>query len=352
VRGVPPMVHRTSKCVEESGIVSVMNSSMTVNRPVKYPAPSQWGGFTRPRPAQRAAKWLPTLARRIGVFVMLGVLAIGRLAAAESTFIEQRDVIYAQQGDESLRCDLYVPAGDGPFAGVLVVHGGAWMSGNKGQMARTAASLAEHGYTACSIDYRLAPKYLFPAQIDDCKAAVRWLRSHAKEYKIDPERLGGYGYSAGGQLVALLGVTDRKDGLEGLDTAAESPSTRLQCIVAGGAPCDFRSLPADSGRLTYWIGGNRAEKPLLYQQASALHFVSADDPPSFFFHGEEDRLVPLASPRIMVEQLTASRVPATLHAIPNAGHIETFFNVEARTAAMAFLDKYLQPSKTGATSNQ
>ena len=213
--------------------------------------------------------------------------------------------------------------------------------------------MAEHGYTACSINYRLAPKHLFPAQIDDCKSAVRWLRSHAKEFKIDPQRLGGYGYSAGGQLVALLGVTDREDGLEGPDATADSPSTRLQCVVAGGAPCDFRSLPADSGRLAYWLGGTRAEKPLLYQQASPLNFVTPDDPPSFFFHGEEDRLVPFASPRSMVEQLTASRVPATLHTIPDAGHIETFFNADAMTAAIEFLDKYLQPaSKTGTSGDE
>jgi triacylglycerol lipase len=292
-------------------------------------------------------------ARRIGLFALLLVLGSARLAAAESTVSEQRDLTYARQGDESLQCDMFIPAGDGPFPGVLIVHGGAWMSGHKGQMAGTAAALARHGYTACSIEYRLAPKYHFPAQIDDCKSAVRWLRTHAKEFKIDPARIGGYGYSAGGQLVALLGVTDRSDGLEGPDATADSPSTRLQCVVAGGAPCDFRSLPADSLRLAYWLGGSRAEKPLLYQQASALHFVTADDPPSFFFHGEEDGLVPVASPRIMVEQLTASHVPATLHAIPAAGHIQAFFNADAGAAAIEFLDKYLQPTpKTGTTSNE
>ena len=132
--------------------------------------------------------------------------------------------------------------------------------------------LVEHGYVACSIDYRLAPKHPFPAQIDDCKAAVRWLRCHAKEFKMDAARIGGYGYSAGGQLVALLGVTDRNDGLEGPDATADSPSTRLQCVVAGGAPCDFRSMPADSIGLAYWLGGSRAEKPLAYQQASPLQF--------------------------------------------------------------------------------
>ncbi|HTU24568.1 MAG TPA: alpha/beta hydrolase [Pirellulales bacterium] len=295
-------------------------------------------------PFVRRRSSVATSATFVGLVVLLAWLSGGRLANAERKYIEQHDVLYATAAEQPLRCDVYVPAGEGPFPGVLLVHGGAWMSGNKGHMSRIGAALAEHGYTACSIDYRLAPKHLFPAQIDDCKTAVRWFRAHANLYKLDPAHLGGYGYSAGGQLVALLAVTDADDGLEGADAPADAPSTRLQCAVAGGASCDFRSLPADSGRLAYWLGGSRAEKPQLYTQASPLNFVTADDPPSFFFHGETDGLVPLASPRRMVEQLSASRVPAVLHTVAGAGHIDAFFNVEAMTAAIGFLDRYLRPA--------
>ncbi len=218
-------------------------------------------------------------------------------------------------------------------------------------MTRVGKALAEHGYTVCSINYRLAPKHPFPAQVDDCKAAVRWMRAHADEFKIDPKRLGAFGYSAGGHLVALLGVTDQQDGLEGAEAPADGPSTRLQCVVAGGAPCDFRSLKPDSVGLAYWLGGSRAEKPLAYQQASPLNFVTADDPPSFFYHGEADRLVPPASARTMVEQLTSVGVPATFYPIPAAGHIDAFFNSGAMTASIEFLDKYLQPvAKPGEAS--
>lgn len=112
-------------------------------------------------------------------------------------------------------------------------------------------------------------------------------------------------------------------------------------------------MPADSTRLAYWLGGSRAEKPLAYNQASPATFVTADDPPSFFYHGEEDGEVPVISPRKMVERLTASRVPATLHTIPDAGHIGAFLNAAAMTAAIEFLDKYLQPvPKTGAASDE
>ena len=124
----------------------------------------------------------------------------------------------------------------------------------------------------------------FPAQIYDCQAAVRWLRANAAKYKIDPDRIGGYGYSAGGHLVALLGALDDDDFREpGLP--ADAPSARLQVVVAGGAPCDFRALPADSKRLAYWLGGTPAEKPDAYRDASPANYVTADDPPMFFFHG-------------------------------------------------------------------
>ncbi len=321
-----------------------MDTSTISNRPPEVAVPSKRAGTRHVALAGRCLG---------GVFPVLFLLMIAPPATAEPNYTEKYNLTYVQHGDESLRCDIFIPAGDGPFPGVLLVHGGAWLSGAKWHMRRVVNPLVEHGYVACSIDYRLAPKYPFPAQIDDCKAAVRWLRSHAKQFKIDPERIGGYGYSAGGQLVALLGVTDRNDGLEGPDATADGPSTRLQCIVAGGAPCDFRSVPLDSTGLAYWLGGSRAEKPLAYQQASPLNFVTPDDPPSFFFHGEEDRLVPLVSPRKMVESLTASRVPATLHTVADAGHIEAFLNAAAIAAAIEFLDKYLQPApQTGAASNK
>src|SRR5262249_35028498 len=129
-----------------------------------------------------------------------------------------------------------------PFPGMLVVHGGAWRVGSRAQLAWIASALADRGYTAVAISYRLAPSATFPAQLYDCQAAVRWMRSHASEYKIDPKHIGGFGYSAGGHLVALLGALDdnelKEDGLP-----ADAPSARLQVVLAGGAPCDFRDLP-------------------------------------------------------------------------------------------------------------
>jgi triacylglycerol lipase len=175
------------------------------------------------------------------------------------------------------------------------------------------------------------------------------MRQHAEQYKIDPNELAGYGYSAGGQLVALLGTTDAECGLEGLpaQVAGEAAdgvcSTRLQCVVAGGAPCDFRALPARSSLLSYWLGGTRLDKPLLYEQASPASFITKDDPPMFFFHGAADSIVPLQSPQAMVQQLTAAGCQASVYVVPNAGHGAAFIDPTAAGEALKFLDAHLKP---------
>jgi acetyl esterase/lipase len=255
-----------------------------------------------------------------------------------------RDVSYVTRGETDLKADVYSPDGPGPFPGVLVVHGGAWAGGNKSHMERVSRLLVGHAYTVVAINYRLAPQFPFPAQIEDCKTAVRWMRSNAALYKIDPTHIAGYGYSAGGHLVTLLGTTDPTCGLEGPDVTPESPDTRLQCVVAGGAPCDFRIMPADNKTLAFWLGGSRAEKPDLYELASPAKFISKDDPPVFFFHGEHDWLVPVASPQFMVAQLKAVGVTASLLTLPQTGHIAAFLDKAPVLEAIKFLDTQLKPS--------
>jgi triacylglycerol lipase len=264
------------------------------------------------------------------------------MPASESAVKVVRDLEYVKRDSGALAMDIYIPGEAGPFPGVLVVHGGAWSLGTRLQLASFANALAEHGYTAACISYRLAPAHTFPAQIYDCQAAVRWLRTHASEYKIDPQRIGGFGYSAGGQLVALLGtVNDDKFREEGVP--ADAPSARLQAVVAGGAPCDFRNLAANNDALSYWLGGTRAAKPDAYRDASPAAFITADDPPMFFFHGARDLLVPAHSPQRMVALLTAAGVTAEMHVIDGAGHMEALFDRKTMERALAFADKYLKP---------
>jgi acetyl esterase/lipase len=250
---------------------------------------------------------------------------------------------YVERDSGPLKADVYVPRGDGPFPGVLVVHGGAWKMGSRVQLAGVAQILAEHGMTAVAISYRLAPQYKFPAQIEDCKAAVRWMRSEAARWKIDPEHIGGFGYSAGAHLVSLLGTTSPSDGLEGVTDAAKLPSTRLQAVAAGGTPCDFRPIPNDVDGLAFWLGGTQGQLPEQYRLASPAAFITPDDPPFFFFHGEGDQMVPLVSPTQMRQELQAAGVSAELYVVPNVGHIACALNRTAVDRAVEFLEARLKP---------
>jgi acetyl esterase/lipase len=279
------------------------------------------------------------------MLLLLAVLAVTIVVspAAAEKFVVSYGETYVQRDSGPLKADVYVPHGKGPFPGVLVIHGGAWRMGTRAQLAGVAKMLAERGFTAVAISYRLAPAYKFPAQIDDCKSAVRWMRTEAAKWKVDPDRIGAFGYSAGAQLAALLGTTDADDGLEGVPDPSKVANTRLQAIAAGGAPCDFRPIPPDVEGLAFWLGDTPARVPEQYRLASPAAFVTADDPPMFFFHGENDELVPRVSPTRMVAALTEVGVPNELYVVPKCGHIMACMSWPAIERSAAFLEKYLKP---------
>jgi triacylglycerol lipase len=266
--------------------------------------------------------------------------------ATNEAVVVQRDVPYIDDGDMRHKADIYIPPGDGPFPAVLMIHGGAWTSGNKWHMAAHARIVADAGYAVVSINYRLAPKHLFPAQIEDCKAAVRWMRTNAAKYKIDPKRIASYGYSAGGHLACLLGTTCSADGLEGVEIAADAPDSRVQCVIAGGAPCEFRNVPQRARGFNFWLGGTRGEKPEAYKLASPTSFVSKDDPPVFFFHGEDDTLVRRNSPEALRKLLTEQGIKTEFYVVSGKGHIGAFIDREPARQAVKFLDVVLRPAST------
>jgi acetyl esterase/lipase len=272
-----------------------------------------------------------SILARVLSAALVGCAAVsaGNVLAAEASYETIRDVVYTPLTGGPLRADVYRPTGPGPFPAVLCVHGGAWTVGNKNQVAGIARRLAEAGYTVVAIDYRLAPKHKFPDQIEDCRAALRWMRENAQQYKIDPKRLGAWGYSAGGHLVALLGVS----------------GVGLKAVVAGGAPCDFRQVPPNSRRLAFWLGGTRGQLPKVYQSASPASFVSPDDPPMFFYHGQRDQVVDIAHPTEMVAALKRSGVTAEMYVVPHAGHLGAFFDRSAVTEGIKFLDEHLAVSR-------
>lgn len=243
----------------------------------------------------------------------------------------------------SLLADIYQPKGDGPFPTILMVHGGAWFSGNKSHVSLHARSAADAGYAVVAINYRLAPRYKFPAQLVDLRSGLRFIKENKQKYSFDTERIAAYGYSAGAHLVSLLGVT-QNEAKENLIDGAE-----VKAIVAGGTPCEFSWIADDSERLSFWLGGSREQKPKVYKNASPTSFVDAKDPPFFFFHGTADQIVPLSSAQTMKKLLVEKNVENSFHTVPRASHMGAFMDQKARGLAIQFLGKELSASldKTG-----
>lgn len=255
-------------------------------------------------------------------------------------FEVERDVTYARRADGDLHADIYRPADDRLHPAVLLVHPGSWRHFSKEVMRKIGERLAEHGFVAVAINYRLTRAHRFPAQIHDCKEAVRWMRRNSDKLKIEPDHIGGFGYSAGGHLVALLATTDPSDGLEGV-ASANDPPTRIEAAVAGAAPTDLRRFPYNPA-FYFLLGGSKTQLPLVYDEASPVTFVTADDPPMFLYHGRDDWLVDVSQSERMASSLQHAGVPTELYET-TGGHITTFIDDdEPVRLAVAFLDRWLK----------
>lgn len=243
--------------------------------------------------------------------------------------------LYREVAGEKLTADVYLPRGEGPYPALLMIHGGAWMSGSRLNMLLHARYFAARGYVCVSIDYRLAPRHKFPAQLEDCQAALAWMRANAAQHKIDPHRIGAFGYSAGGHLATLLSLRPGR-----MNEPDQGPGG-LQAVVAGGAPCDFTQVRPNAVYLAYWLGDSRAKAPRRYHDASPLKFAHAEAPPTFFFQGAADTVVPSDTPLAMHRRLRELGVATAWHDVPNKGHVPAFFDATASDAACAFLDAQL-----------
>jgi acetyl esterase/lipase len=261
--------------------------------------------------------------RTLSVCLVGWLLAGVARADGPGTRVE-RDLVYGTAGGTDLKLDLALPAeGDGPFPVVVCIHGGSWRQGKRQDMATTIEVLARRGFAAVTVGYRLAPSAKFPAQIEDCKAAVRWLRANAAKYKLDPDRFGAVGYSAGAHLACLVGVADKNDGLEGAGNHADQ-SSRVQAVVSFFGPTDLVKKDwaetIETGILVPLLGAPYADKPDLYKRLSPVVYVTKDDPPFLFFHGTADTLVGVRHSRVMAKQLQAVGVAARVVELEGEGH--------------------------------
>ncbi len=256
---------------------------------------------------------------------------------AGDRFRVREDIPYAAPGGVELLLDAYVPKLEGPLPAVLVVHGGAWRSGSKRQLGKYARDLAARGFVTFAINYRLSPKYKFPAQFEDCEAALKWIRLNAEEYKVDPARIGAMGYSAGGHLVALMGVKGKPG-----DPQHPETDTRLAVVCAGGAPCDFRDVKPNDWGLAFWLGGTPKQVPQQYKNASPMAFITKATPPMFFYNGTFDVLVKFRQAKAMSSALKAAGVESQFVPLEGMGHIFTAVHPPTIEKAYDFLAEHLK----------
>ena len=268
-------------------------------------------------------------------------------AQANGRVIFEPDVVYGQGGDVELKMDIARPGlavGDGPFPAVVCIHGGAWRGGNKNRYRKLITELAKRGYVAVTVQYRLAPAHTFPAQVQDVKCAVRYLRARAAELKIDPDRIGAMGESAGGHLSLMLGTTDSSAGLEGSGGHGEH-SSRVQAVVNYFGPADLTLSYSDRVRplLTDFIGGTPQDKPREHKLASPVTHLTRDDPPILTLHGTVDQVVPYEQATTLHAACEKVGVPHELVPFEAVDHgFAGEHLLRALELTMTFFDKHLK----------
>ena len=236
------------------------------------------------------------------------------LAAMPALAGEMSDIEFAKPGGVSLTLDAYVPDGKGPFPTVIIVHGGGWMNGNK----RTYVTpifpvLTKAGFAWFTINYRLAPQYKFPAAADDVQAAVRWVKAHAKEYKVDTKRIALLGESAGGHLVAYVGT--KRD-----------PGTEVSAVVDFYGVHDMLKREKDRGEVSKnireFLGVDKLDEAGMakLREASPITYVKKGLPPFLFLHGTKDAAVPYDQSPLLCDALKKAGNRCEVYTVEGAPH--------------------------------
>jgi acetyl esterase/lipase len=245
------------------------------------------------------------------------------LAAMASAAVKSEDgLLYGEAGGEKLTMDYYPPAGPAPHPIAIIIHGGGFVRGTSknNSEAYCADFLAPAGYAVFSINYRLAPKYPYPAMVEDVQRAIRYLRHNAKKWKADPNRIALVGGSAGGYLSNMAGILNA-GGIKGAKDPVDRTSARVQAVVTLFGPSDFRVQPVSEGLRALLAPLIKAKglEAALAEASPAMH-ITGDEPPFLLIHGDKDEGVPLYQSAHLQAALKASGVPCDLIIIPNGPH--------------------------------
>ena len=275
---------------------------------------------------------------------------IGERAAAalRGKLDVQTDIEYAKAGEVSLKLDVIKPkaASEKSRPCIVWIHGGGWQNGDKsGGLGRLAALVATGDYVGVSVGYRLTDVAIWPAQIYDCKAAIRYIRANADKLGIDANKIGVWGSSAGGHLVSHLGSSGDVKEVEG-DLGMTGASSRVACVVDFCGPSDFLAFGLDApgmnrpGAPVYkLLGGPTRDKAEMAKQASPVTFVTKDDPPFLIMHGTDDKTVPINQAERLNQAQKEAGVDSTF--VKNEGGAHGFGGPAVDARVKAFLDKHL-----------
>ncbi|MEO1527746.1 MAG: alpha/beta hydrolase [Planctomycetota bacterium] len=266
----------------------------------------------------------------------------------------EADIPYAETEHPRQRLNLLLPKqrADSQLLPVIAyIHGGAWLAGDRvGGHRRLAAYVSSGKYVGVSIGYRLTRDAVWPAQIHDCKAAIRWIRANAEKYQLDPDRIGVIGDSAGGHLVSMLGTSGGVAALEGNLGAHTDISSRVQCVIDDYGPSDLPAMKDYPSRLDHdganspegrLVGGRVSEKVEMAKEASPIQYVTVDDPPILIIHGSNDMVVPYNQSVRFAAALEKSGVTSALVTVDGGGH-GGFRNPEVRKREQAFFESHLR----------
>lgn len=261
----------------------------------------------------------------------------------------RKDLEFAKVDGHSMKLDLYMPEAESPEPRLVVwIHGGGWRGGSKDRCF--VSWLTDHGYAVASISYRLSNVATFPAQIHDCKGAIRWLRANAKRLGYRTDRIAVAGSSAGGHLAALVGTSGGVEALEGTVGGNLDQSSRVDAVVDYYGPTDFvlrsKTQPARSnppGSPVHGLLGGGADQLVeLAKQASPAFHVTKDDPPFLVFQGGKDKKVLLDQAERIRDVYAEAKLPLDLHVLEGSGHGgNEFYTGENRTLVLDFLTKHL-----------
>jgi acetyl esterase/lipase len=300
--------------------------------------------------------------------IVIALIFAASAAFAQKVVPDYADVEYAIASGQSQKLDIYLPtAGTKPYPVVIWVHGGAWSGGDKNSAGTAVNWLLPEGYAIVSINYRLSGIATYPAQINDCKGAVRWIKAQAASYDFDTNRIGAWGSSAGGHLVALMGTTGDV-GVHTIDTVSmdlegatgdnREHSSRIQAVCDWYGPTDFLEIwkypsgldhDAPNSPESLLLGSPMLTVPERCMLANPITFITADDPPMIIMHGTKDNTVPFNQSELLDSALKQVYEPlgkeVLFYPIVDAGHGGGGFNADStKQRVVSFFNKHLKSS--------